>query len=158
MAVAPSLHFQILDAYEATVRGLDLDSGSGAPQVYRRLTVSPLFLMNVTFPCVVISPLGVESALGGTNATTDYSYPVVVAILDRASEDPVGMPDFLAWRKAIRDAFHMVPLLDADGDPVDGVKQSELQQSNVVELAELEGGMLFSMPLSFNVITRESRG
>ena len=146
--MADSIHEEILDAYETTIRALNLD---GTQQhVYRRMALSETWTLNIVKPCVVIMPAGIESIIGGTTQQDDLWYPVTVLVVDNESTaEPIGK--YLKWRKLIRKAFHEKRL-----SGVTEVMTSLLQPSPSIE-PELLKWQVLGMPLAFQVQAEEIR-
>src|SRR4051812_852200 len=105
--MADSIHEAVLTALVARVAALDLD-GTEA-RVSWRLLLNQTWQQNLTFPCVVVSPVGTESPLqtGTLDGDEDHvALPVTVRLLER---DPIDSPAreaaLLKWRQVIRRAL-----------------------------------------------------
>jgi hypothetical protein len=144
--MSDALHQQILDAYEATLATLDLGGTQG--RIYQTMTFNDAWAANVTFPCLVLAPVGTEQVLSGTSSTDEIGYPVTVRIVDRQSSETQQLGDYLLWLQTIRDAFHNQRLAR-----VDEVYWSEFQSSPIPEPG-LEAYQIISMPRIFQVRTR----
>lgn len=58
-------------------------------------------------PAIIVSPGLNENEEGGTNASDDISYPVMVGVIDRKDEnDDANTPTYFLWREVIRQLFN----------------------------------------------------
>lgn len=64
--------------------------------------------LNLSFPCTVLSPVGLsESRRSVVAGLDDIGRPTRILILDRADRyDPRKLPDWELWRQTIERAFH----------------------------------------------------
>ena len=58
-------------------------------------------------PCIVILPGLNENEEGGTNASDDISYPVMIAVMDRKDDqETANTSTYLYWREVVRQLFN----------------------------------------------------
>ncbi len=146
---ALSVHEEILDYFDTTLKALSLDGLQN--NVNRRFSLTEGWLTNLKFPCVVYSPIGIETDEGVLCGTNSWGEPVTVRILTRDIESSeANLPNYLKWRKTIRDAFHEKPGSNAHWTNI------LFQPSPMIEPSML-AYQLVSMPISFLVYTREPR-
>lgn len=101
-----------LNALQGTIQTLTLNGLATPPgnipaaRVYRFDTLCEEIMLLMVFPCVVISTIGAEQYLGGTNARDDIGFPGLVSIIDRRSpHDATGKDSYYLWRQQISRAI-----------------------------------------------------
>lgn len=63
--------------------------------------------LGTSVPAIIITPGLNENEEGGTNASDDISYPVMIAVVDRKDEhDTANTSIYLYWREVIRQLFN----------------------------------------------------
>jgi hypothetical protein len=63
--------------------------------------------LGCSLPAIIITPGLNESEEGGTNASDDFSYPVMVAVVDRKDDqETANTPTYFYWREVVRQLFH----------------------------------------------------
>lgn len=73
----------------------------------KRQDVIDLEHLGCALPAIVVTPGLQETQDGGTNASDDIDYPVLVAVVDRKDEhDPANTPTYFYWREVIRQLFN----------------------------------------------------
>lgn len=111
-----STYYRILVAVRQRIMDLGLTDIPVTQHYLRRMPTD----RSVTLPAVIISPLGTETLLVGTNASEDTGYPVLVTTVQGVSKLPTALATEenardqtlevqeleLAWRETIRFAFH----------------------------------------------------
>lgn len=153
-----SPHESILDAFKTRLEALAATQG-GVEGVYRRQEFSEDWLSNMTFPCWVYGPVGTETILGATGLLEQIGYPVQVRIVRRLPvSDPDGIPQLLAWRKAIRGEFHRKPVVVAGLSALQGEEAyAALFQPSAMSEPQAGAYQLHSSPLLFQVGVFEVR-
>jgi len=111
-----STYYQILIAIRQRIADLGL-TDIPVTQLYLRRVPTD---RSVDLPAVIISPLGTETLLIGTNASEDTGYPVLVTTVQGVTKLPTALASEentrdltlevqeleLTWRETIRFAFH----------------------------------------------------
>ena len=114
--LATSTYYQILIAIRQRIADLGL-TDIPVTQLYLRRVPTD---RSVDLPAVIISPLGTETLLIGTNASEDTGYPVLVTTVQGVTKLPTALASEentrdltlevqeleLTWRETIRFAFH----------------------------------------------------
>lgn len=105
--MADSTYLSILEAVQTTVRLLSLTDIDSDNVVIAKL---PLARRGVVpaLPGLIIAPFGMKTAdaAGGTNASDDISYPVLIATLSKSDHDAaVNLDRDLKWGEDILAAF-----------------------------------------------------
>lgn len=63
--------------------------------------------LGVSVPAIVITPGLNENEEGGTNASDDISYPIMIGIVDRKDTHEVAnTPTYFYWREVVRQLFN----------------------------------------------------
>ena len=147
-----AIHEQCISAVKTVIQGLDLD-GIPDAQIYDRKLIID---RELTLPCVIISPEGVEQDLGGTNERDDWGYPVPLVYVDADNQDladtALKRKRMLLWRQRLRRAFHNKRLSAVSEVYVCRVEPNVIiDQTAWLERNKVVGGM------TIRCVTREVR-
>jgi len=111
----------------------------------------------LTPPGIIVSPLGFESFLGGTNRRDDIGYPAFVTIVVADNEDVTdeNLNAYTLWRQMISDGLRnqRLSVSLATGDSVMTVSQSDTE----VAMPEIFTLGYWVSSLSFSCQVRKSR-
>lgn len=100
---------QCLQAVVAVLQGAAGDGELGEITADRivRQDVVDLEHLSAPLPAIVVSPGLQETEGAGPTTSDDFTYPILVGLLDRKDEnDPANTPLYLWWREVIRQLFH----------------------------------------------------
>lgn len=159
-ASADSVHERIVDAFQTGIQTLATAGnlpGIASAQVYRTMNFNATVLGNWKFPCVAVTPNGVQTHAApypSPMARDDNGYPVGIFFLDRIDAVDRGKEDdFLLWRWRIDRYFA--------NQRLSGVSIVDLvapDDSQVFTLPEELAYQHLASPLSFRCFARELRG
>lgn len=63
--------------------------------------------LGCSVPAIIITPGLNENEEGGTNASDDISYPIMIAVVDRKDEhEAANTPTYFYWREVVRQLFN----------------------------------------------------
>lgn len=113
-----SIHYLLLQAIQARIIAVNLTDVGSNVLIRKIPTERGQDVGTLTYPAVIVSPLGTEQLPGGTNARDDIGYPVLVSILATNNQDLTSnnLNKFLLWREQISKAFRGDQQLVTGGD------------------------------------------
>lgn len=153
-----SVHFDILTQVKNCIQALTLNGLDVANvKVVKIPWATRIFgeERSLTYPGILISPLGVEAmnATAGTNASDDVGYPVLVSIFAADQQDfEANLEDYLKWRETIARAFRNQRL-----DGVSGVYTCIVEPGQVMQ-PEAFVRNTWQSTLTLRFFSRETRG
>ena len=106
MSTALDLHYNYLVAVHEELKVIGLEDISPS-----NITLMEIPLDDDRYtahlPAILVAPMGTETIGGGTNASEDIGYPILIAVIEAANEEQskTTLKRHLRWREQIIDTF-----------------------------------------------------